>query len=119
MRFIKDIYFVASYLLAISQLFFLLIMVYCRIKYGRIFYYGNTDYPELISITYFGILRSLTYTTFVFMIAWAILTPLAVFANRDNANKDYRDMIVGAASFICAIIIILTDPFGMTKWVFN
>lgn len=119
MRFIKDVYFVASYLLATSQLFFLVIMIYCRIMYGKIFYYGNTDYPEQISTTYFRILLSLTYTSFVFMIAWAVLTPLAAFASRDSTNKDYRDMIVGAAGFACAIIIIFTDPFGMMKWVFN
>lgn len=119
MRFIKDIYFVASYLLAATQLFFLMIMIYCNIMYGKIFYYGNTDYPELISITYFRILLSLTYTSFVFVMAWAILTPLAVFANRGSAKKEYRDMIVGAIGFACAIILIFTDPFGMMKWIFN
>ena len=117
MKLLKDIYFITSYSLFFAQAGFIAIMLYTLFKHGHIFYYGDVEYPYLVSDTYFKILKSLLYTTFALIVAWAILTPFIVIINKRNDTKEYRDVIVGALGFFVAVILLFIDPFGMMKWI--
>ena len=117
MRTFKDLYYVISYSLLALQIGFVSIWLYNKIFYNRVLYYGNPEKAlSEISQNYFFILRFHLYATFVLMIAWALLTPLAVISNKRSTEKDHMPLVVGALGFICAIIFLLVDPFGIFKW---
>jgi hypothetical protein len=117
MRTFKDLYYVISYSLLIAQIGFASIWLYNKIVYQRVLYYGDPDKPvSLISLNYFYILKFQLYATFILMLLWALLTPLAVISNKGSMEKDNVPLVVGAIGFICAIGILIIDPFGIFKW---
>jgi hypothetical protein len=118
MRTFKDLYYVISYSLLAVQIGFVSIWLYNKMIYQRVLYYGNPDKPIAeISQNYFDILKFQLYATFVLMIAWAILTPLAVLSNKRTVVEEERvGMSKGIIGFVAAIILLITDPFGIFKW---
>jgi hypothetical protein len=79
--------------------------------------YGRDGPLDLISENYYWVLKTLLYATFALLIAWAILTPLAVLANKRTAGNEGKiDMTKGIAGFVLAIVLLITDPFGIFKW---
>ena len=100
-----------------AQIGFISILLYNKIIYHRTLYYGGDEDPRDISTNYFYILKTLLYSTLVLIIAWAVLTPLAVLSNkRATMEKERIGMSKGITGFIIAIILLITDPFGMFKW---
>ena len=116
MRGFKDVYYVISYLLLITQIGFLSILLYNKIVRDRVLYYGNTNNPAEVSENYFYVLKYLLYATFALMIAWAILTPFAIILNRRSTQKDHIRIVTGLLGFMVAFILLIIDPFGMFKW---
>ena len=117
MRTFRDLYNVISYSLIIVQIGFISILLYNKLIYNRTLYYGGDKKIEEISLNYFYILRTLLYSTFVLIILWAVLTPLAVLGNKRSViEEDHISMKMGIIGFISAIILLIVDPFGMFKW---
>ena len=117
MRTFKDLYAVISYSLLIAQIGFISILLYNRLIYHRTLYYGGDEDPREISANYFYILKTLLYSTLVLIITWAVFTPLAVLSNKRATVKEERiGMSKGITGFIIAIILLITDPFGLFKW---
>ena len=117
MRTFRDLYIVISYSLLIVQLGFISILLYNKWIYHRELYYGGDKKIEEISLNYFYILRALLYSTFILVVAWALFTPLAILSNkRTVVEEDRVGMSRGIIGFIAAIVLLITDPFGMLKW---
>jgi len=117
MRTFKDLYIVISYALLIVQLGFISVLLYNKWIYHRELYYGGDKKIEDISLNYFFILRALLYSTFILVVAWALLTPLAILSNKRTIVEEERvGMSKGVLGFIIAIVLLITDPFGMLKW---
>ncbi len=118
MRTFKDLYAVISYSLLIAQLGFVSILLYNKWIYNRNLYYGDPDKKiEDISANYFYVLKTLLYSTFILAIAWAFLTPLAILSNKRTVAEEGRiGLIQGTLGFVMAVILLVTDPFGMLKW---
>jgi hypothetical protein len=117
MRTFKDLYIVICYSLLIVQLGFISILLYNKWIYHRKLYYGGDEKIEDVSLNYFYILRTLLYSTFILAAAWALLTPLAVLANkRSTVEEDRVAMSRGIVGFIVAVVLLINDPFGMLKW---
>jgi hypothetical protein len=117
MRLFKDLYLVISYSLIIVQIGFISILLYNKLIYHRTLYYGGDKKIEEISLNYFYILRALLYSTFVLIVLWAVLTPMAVLGNkRSVVGEDHISMRMGVIGFLSAIALLIIDPFGMFKW---
>jgi hypothetical protein len=116
MRTYKDLYYVISYSLLAAQAGLVFILIYNKIVRDQVLYYGNTGKPYEISENYFYVLKFLLYTTFVLMIIWALLTPLAVISNKRSTEKDQIPVAIGLLGFISALILLIIDPFGIFKW---
>jgi hypothetical protein len=117
MRTFKDLYLVISYSLIIVQIGFISILLYNKFIYNRTLYYGGDKEPVEISLNYFYVLRTLLYSTFVLIVLWAVLTPMAVLGNKRSViEEDHISMRMGIIGFISAIILLIVDPFGMFKW---
>lgn len=117
MRTFKDLYIVVCYSLLIVQLGFISILLYNKWIYHRELYYGGDKKIEEISANYFYVLKTLLYSTFVLVIAWALLTPLAVLSNKRTVVEQERlGLSKGVIGFIMAAILLITDPFGILKW---
>src|SRR5215471_16420787 len=100
MRIFKDLYAIISYSLLIVQIGFISIFLYNKIIYHRTLYYGGDKKIEEISANYFYVLKTLLYSTFVLVIAWAILTPLAILSNKRTVVEEERvGMSKGVAGF--------------------
>ncbi|MDP4261137.1 MAG: hypothetical protein Q8941_01285 [Bacteroidota bacterium] len=119
MRNFKDLYYIISYSLLSVQVGFISILLYNKIVRQRVLYYGNKDEPAILTGNYFNILKFLLYSSFVLMITWALLTPLAVISNRRSMQEDRIDVIPGILGFISAVILLVIDPFGIFKWFSN
>lgn len=104
-----------SSLLLLAQLLFLGMLIYNKVILGRVLYYGNTEEPNNGFEKYFETLRFLLYSTFILVVIWGILTPVAVISNR-RLEKDKINILIGVLGFVIAIILLLTDPFGIFKW---
>ena len=117
MRGFKHLYAVVSYSLLTAQIGFLSIFLYNKLMYDREPDYGGDRPIDLISENYFFVLKILLYATFVLLITWALLTPLAVLANKRAVADDGRiHMTKGIAGFVLAVVLLITDPFGILKW---
>ncbi|HLG38799.1 MAG TPA: hypothetical protein VI461_03985 [Chitinophagaceae bacterium] len=117
MRTFKDLYIAISYSLLIVQIGFISILLYNKFIYHRKLYYGGDQKIEEISLNYFYILKTLLYSTFVLIILWALLTPLAILSNKRTVVEEERvGMSKGVAGFIAAIVLLIVDPFGMVRW---
>ena len=120
MRVFKDLYIIICYALLAAQLGFICILVYNKLVYHRQLYYGDDKDPAEVSANYFYVLKTLLYSTFALVIAWAIFTPLAVLANkRTTLESDRIGLSKGIVGFIIAVILLITDPFGMLAWFSN
>ena len=115
MQKIKGIYITISCLLLLSQLGFLLVLIYNKMQLGRVLYYGNIEEQNPGFEKYFTILEILLYSTFILVILWSVLTPFAVISNR-RLYKEKINIFIGLLGFAMAIILLLTDPFGIFKW---
>ena len=104
-----------SSLLLLAQLLFLGMLIYNKVILGRVLYYGNTEEPNNGFEKYFETLRFLLYSSFILVVIWGILTPVAVISNR-RLEKDKINILIGLLGFVIAIILLLTDPFGIFKW---
>lgn len=104
-----------SSLLLLAQLLFLGMLIYNKVILGRVLYYGNTEEPNNGFEKYFETLRFLLYSSFILVVIWGILTPVAVISNR-RLEKDKINILIGVLGFVIAIILLLTDPFGIFKW---
>jgi hypothetical protein len=116
MRAFKTLYNAISILLMTVQIGFLAILIYNKITIGRVLYYGNKDESNIGFEKYFKILQAFLYSSLILIIAWSLLTPLALFSNKKGLEKDKVDIYVGSAGFITAIILLIIDPFGIFKW---
>ena len=115
MRNFKHLYGVVSYTLLIVQLGILSILFYNKIL-NRPLYYGTTTSPADISEHYFVVLKTFLYSTFALMVAWALLTPVAVISNKRSTHANHIGIGVGLIGFIMAGVLLMIDPFGMFKW---
>ena len=117
MRTFKDLYIVVCYSLLTVQLGFISIWLYNKYIYHRVMYYGGEKKIEEVSLNYFYILRALLYSTFVLVVLWALLTPLAILSNKRTVVKEERvGMSKGLIGFVIAVIFLIKDPFGILKW---
>ena len=117
MRAFKNLYYLVSFSLLIAQAGFVSFLLYNKMVLGTVLYYGDADKSNMYSGHFFNGLVILLYSTFALMIGWAILTPLAIIANRRRTNnRDYIDISFGFIGFAGAIILLIVDPFGIFKW---
>jgi hypothetical protein len=112
----KFLYNSVNILLLAAQFGFLGILVYNKMAIGRVLYYGNIDEPNTGFEKYFFLLKTLLYGSLILMIAWAFLTPLAIYLNKQSREKDKMDIYLGSVGFVTAIVLLITDPFGIFKW---
>ena len=115
MPFFKKLYTLISWLLFLTQLLFIGILGYNKFRLGRILYYGDSGEVNVGYEKYFITLQFLLYTTFIVIIIWGILTPLAVITNR-RLVKEKINIFIGLAGFVLAIMLLLIDPFGIFQW---
>lgn len=114
----KGVYKITSYLLLVVQLLFLFILLYNKVKLGRILYYGDINEENFGFEKYFKILRFLLYSSFGLIFLWCFLTPFAVISNR-NLRKEKIAFFPGIPGFVLAMILLFIDPFGIFKWFTN
>ena len=115
MRNFKILYTIICCLLLLTQLLLLSILLYNKVKLGRVLYYGNSDEMNIGFEKYFITLEVLLYCTLILVIIWSMLTPFAVLSNR-RLVKDKINIYFGLIGFVMAIILLLVDPFGIFNW---
>ncbi|MEO7983171.1 MAG: hypothetical protein ABI688_03710 [Bacteroidota bacterium] len=111
----RKLYLFTCVLLLFSQLLTLFILAYCKKVLGKVLYYGDPEEQNPGHEKYFTALEILLYSTFILVILWCILTPFAVIANRRSYEEAKINIYIGATGFVLAIILLLTDPFGIFK----
>ncbi len=94
MRYFKIFYTVTSFVLLLTQLLFLSILLYNKVKLGRVLYYGNSNEENIGFEKYFITLQVLLYCTFILVIILGTLTAFAVISNR-RLVKDKINILLG------------------------
>lgn len=116
MNLFKPAYYFICWLLLATQLVFLGILAYSKIRIGRVLFFAKGEESNKGFENYFKILILLLQATFVLLVLWALLTPVAMIINKHHSRSKRINYLTGLLGFTGGVILLIIDPFGIFEW---
>ena len=111
----KFIYTIQCYILILISISSLTAILYSKIFFGRILYYGVPDFRNIGHQEFFDILSFLYISSLPLVIAWPFFA-FIIFAIEKYRNSSRLSTKIGVAGFILSLLFLITDPFGIWKY---
>jgi hypothetical protein len=115
-KIINSAHIIACYSLASCALFFLIFAIYSKLFVGRVLYFGTFDQRNNDYNNYFQALNFVLGITFFLLPVWLLISAINIVINKKSYSLNKFPYIIGVIGFIISTTLLLTDPFGLIKY---
>ena len=111
----KFIYSSQCYGLIVVSVSSLITVLYSKIFFGRILYYGVPDERNIGHQSFFDILSILYNFSLLLVILWPFFAVISI-ATEKYRNSSKLISKIGVAGFIATLHFLIADPFGIWEY---